>query len=198
MDFTFHPHLDVYGVAIALVIAYEYGIRTLAGRYAPVGWPPVATLQRVMFYSGIVFLVVSSTWPLHDIGEQRLYMFHMIEHMLITLVVPPLLLGGTAGVAHARVRKADHPAAQGHHPPDLHVGLLQRLACLHSCAVSRGADADQRSLPLLRPRRAVRVGNPDVVARDGPDSRRRRRSHHSGRWVISSSSRLCRLFRHRS
>ena len=95
MGITFHPHLDVYGVAIGLVITYEYGMRILAGRYAPLGKPAVTTRQRVMFYSGVVFLVISSTWPLHDIGEQRLYMFHMIEHMLITLVVPPLLLGGT-------------------------------------------------------------------------------------------------------
>ena len=105
MDITFHPHLDVYGVAIALTIAYEYGIRKLAGRYAPAGQPPVSTPQRVMFYSGIVFLVISSTWPLHDIGEQRLYMFHMTEHMLITLVVPPLLLGGTPSwLMHAYVK----------------------------------------------------------------------------------------------
>ena len=64
MDITFHPHLDVYGVAVALVIAYEYGIRKLAGRYAPAGQPPVSAPQRVMFYSGVVLLVVSSTHPL--------------------------------------------------------------------------------------------------------------------------------------
>ena len=198
MDFTFHPHLDVYGVAIALVIAYEYGIRMLAGRYAPVGRPPVATRQRVMFYSGIVFLVVSSTWPLHDIGEQRLYMFHMIEHMLITLVVPPLLLGGTPEwLMHAFV-KPIIPLLKVITRPTLHVGLLQRLARLHSRAVGRGADADQRSLPLLRPRRAVRIGDSDVVAGDGSDS-----GDEDARTVREDGVSLpavvwYRLFRHRS
>ncbi|MGB9358698.1 MAG: cytochrome c oxidase assembly protein [Acidimicrobiia bacterium] len=104
MDITFHPHLDVYGVAIALIFIYEFGIRRLAGRYAPPGKPPVTTAQRVMYYAGVIFLLISSTWPLHDIGEQRLYLFHMTEHMLITLVVPPLLLGGMPGwLMHALV-----------------------------------------------------------------------------------------------
>ncbi len=94
MDISFHPHLDVFGIAIALVFVYEFGIRRLAGRYAPAGVAPVTTWQRVMFYAGIVFLIVGSTWPMHDIGEQRLFMFHMVEHLFLTLVVPPLLLAG--------------------------------------------------------------------------------------------------------
>jgi putative membrane protein len=92
---TFHTHLDVLGLAIALVIGYEYGIRRLAGRYGPVDGPPVTTAQRLMFYGGVLLLLVASSWPVHDIAEQRLFMFHMTEHVLLALVVPPLLLVGT-------------------------------------------------------------------------------------------------------
>ena len=31
-----------------------------------------------------------SDWPLHDIAEERLYSVHMLQHLLLTMVVPPL------------------------------------------------------------------------------------------------------------
>ena len=32
---------------------------------------------------------------MHDIGDQSLFLFHMIEHLLLALAVPPMLLLGT-------------------------------------------------------------------------------------------------------
>lgn len=95
MDLAFHPHFDVFGIAAALVVGYEYGARSLARTHGPAVGPAVTALQRVMFYCGVIIMVAASTWPLHDIGEQRLFTFHMIEHLALTLVVPPLLLAGT-------------------------------------------------------------------------------------------------------
>jgi len=70
-------------VVLEQQIPYPAEARKLvAGRYAPVGKPAVTTRQRVMFYSGVVFLVISSTWPLHDIGEEYLYSAHMLQHMM--------------------------------------------------------------------------------------------------------------------
>ena len=92
---SFEPHLDVIGLVIALAVGYEYGIRRLAEVYCPRDEEPVGTGQRVAFYAGLVALLVASGWPVHDLAESRLFMFHMIEHMLVALVVPPLLLGGT-------------------------------------------------------------------------------------------------------
>jgi len=94
-DLAFHPHLDVYGFVIALAIGYEYGVRRLASRYCPADETPVARWQRALFSTGLVVLVVASTWPVHDLAEQRLFIFHMFEHLALTLVVPPLLLAGT-------------------------------------------------------------------------------------------------------
>ena len=36
-----------------------------------------------------------SDWPVHDVAEQSLYSVHMLQHMVLTLVAPPLLLLGT-------------------------------------------------------------------------------------------------------
>jgi putative membrane protein len=91
---AFHLHLDVVGMVVALVAGYEYGIRRLGPLYAPKGEIVVTTAQRVAFYSGVFSLLFVSSWPIHDIGEGSLFIFHMIEHMAIGLVAPPLLLLG--------------------------------------------------------------------------------------------------------
>ena len=39
---------------------------------------------------------IASGWPIHDIGEEALFTFHMIEHMLLALVALPALGQGMA------------------------------------------------------------------------------------------------------
>jgi putative membrane protein len=92
---AFHLHLDVLGIIVALGIGYEYGIRRLAPRYCPSDERPVTVWQRVSFYAGLTLMFLVSTWPFHDIAEQRLFIFHMTEHLVIAFVAPPLLLLGT-------------------------------------------------------------------------------------------------------
>ena len=91
----FHLHLDVVGVLAAMVLLYEYGLRRLAPIHAPRGEVVVTSGQRKAFYAGILSLYVVSTWPVHDIGENSLFMFHMSEHLVFGLIAPPLLISGT-------------------------------------------------------------------------------------------------------
>lgn len=91
----FAPHLDVIGLAIGLIVGYELGVARLADAYCPRDERPVTLGQRVSFYCGAAALIVVSAWPIHDLAEERLYMFHMVEHIALALVVPPLLLQGT-------------------------------------------------------------------------------------------------------
>jgi putative membrane protein len=95
LDLGFHIHYDVLGVAVALIVGYVYGIRLLAPEFAPRGEAVVTRRQRILFFSGVASFLVVTTWPFHDIGEESLFMFHMTEHMVLALVVPPLLLAGT-------------------------------------------------------------------------------------------------------
>ena len=92
---AFHLHLDVLGVVLALIVGYEFGLRRLSEHYAPRGEVVVSRRQRIAFYAGIASLLLVSSWPIHDIGEGSLFMFHMVEHMAFGLVAPPLLLAGT-------------------------------------------------------------------------------------------------------
>jgi putative membrane protein len=91
----FHLHLDVYGVVIAAAVFYEYAIRRLAATHAPRGEAPVRRHQRPLFYAGLLTIAIVSGYPMHDIGENSLFIFHMVEHLGLTLIAPPLLLYGT-------------------------------------------------------------------------------------------------------
>jgi putative membrane protein len=53
--------------------------------------------QRAMFFTGLLVLFLSLNGPLHDLSDYYLFSAHMVQHLLLTLVVPPLLLGGTPG-----------------------------------------------------------------------------------------------------
>lgn len=92
---AFHLHLDVVGALAAMVVLYEYGLRRLGPIHAPRGEIAVTSRQRLAFYAGIFSLYAVSSWPVHDIGEGSLFMFHMVEHLVFGLVAPPLLLVGT-------------------------------------------------------------------------------------------------------
>lgn len=63
-------------------------------RSAIISEPTVTRRQIMAFAAGLALLWVVSDWPLHDIAEQRLFMFHMVEHIALGLAVPPLLLVG--------------------------------------------------------------------------------------------------------
>ena len=47
------------------------------------------------FAAALVVLWFSSDWPLHDLGENALYSAHMAQHLLLSLVLPPLALLAT-------------------------------------------------------------------------------------------------------
>ena len=54
-------------------------------------------LQRFAFVAGLVVMFASLNGPLHDLSDYYLFAGHMVQHLLLALVVPPLLLGGLTG-----------------------------------------------------------------------------------------------------
>ena len=48
----------------------------------------------VRFFSGIAIAALALGSPLHSVGEAYLLTAHMAQHLIVTLVVPPLLITG--------------------------------------------------------------------------------------------------------
>ncbi len=47
------------------------------------------------FLSGLGFIFLALNGPLHDLSDAQLFSAHMVQHLLLTLIAPPLLLIGT-------------------------------------------------------------------------------------------------------
>lgn len=89
------PHFDVWLVMTALLGGYWAAARYWGPRYVSPGDPPVTRGQVRCFAFGVFFLWLGSDWPIHEISENYLFSVHMVQHMLFSLVAPPLILMGT-------------------------------------------------------------------------------------------------------
>ena len=88
LRWTVHPS-TVIGIA-ALGALYAWRLRTI--RHATDA--PTRT-QRVAFASGLAIMFASLNGPIHDLSDSYLFSAHMVQHLLLTMVVTPLLIVGT-------------------------------------------------------------------------------------------------------
>ena len=89
--FNVHFHWDLFLVATLLETAYVYGL--LRFRPDPRWLHPIEKRHVVLFTLGVLVLVGVQATPFHDLSDHSFSM-HMIQHLLVTLVMPPLLLLG--------------------------------------------------------------------------------------------------------
>ena len=90
-EFTVHWS-TVLGLA-ALGTLYHW--RSL---HAPAGsMQTPSTGQRATFFVALALLFFSLNGWVHDLSDYYLFSAHMVQHLVLTLVVPPLLIMGTPG-----------------------------------------------------------------------------------------------------
>ncbi len=92
-----HPHPDVWLLLALLGGGYALLLRTVGRRRVSPGERAASRGQIAAYTAGLLALGISAEWPLHDIGEESLFTAHMVQHVLMTLVAPPLLILGTPG-----------------------------------------------------------------------------------------------------
>ncbi len=68
------------------------------------GWG-ATTRQRIFFVIGVVVLVAAVTWPLGDLAAHWLLVALVVQRLLLTLAVPPLLVLGTPRPLIARLTR---------------------------------------------------------------------------------------------
>jgi putative membrane protein len=77
-------HLEVILAAAAAAALYARAL----------GRAPARRGQAVRFVGALVALLLALNGPLHDLSDWYLFSAHMVQHLVLTLVVPPLLLTG--------------------------------------------------------------------------------------------------------
>ena len=97
-----HPNVDlsqggftvhwstVIGLA-ALQALWLLRARAHRGEHRPTAF------QAAAFSSGLVTMFLALNGPVHDIADYYLFTGHMVQHLALTIVTPPLLLLGTPG-----------------------------------------------------------------------------------------------------
>jgi putative membrane protein len=92
-----HPHYDVWAMVIVLAGGYLLALRRWGPAHVSPGERPATRGQIVSFLLGVATLWVAADWPIHALAEERLLSVHMVQHLLMSLVAPALLLAGTPG-----------------------------------------------------------------------------------------------------
>lgn len=73
---------------VALAAAYVWLLRRRSGALS---WSP---LSRIYFAGGLLAMFLALTSPIDTGGDRYLFSLHMVQHLLLAMVVPPLFLLG--------------------------------------------------------------------------------------------------------
>ena len=88
-----HGHPSVIIGLVALAGAYLVCSGPLRWLFGSAQGPGVWRMSSFLF--GVLVIAVAVLSPLHELGDNYLFSAHMVQHLLLILVAPPLLLLGT-------------------------------------------------------------------------------------------------------
>jgi putative membrane protein len=92
-NFQWHP--EVWILVATLTASYVYMVRVIGPKAVGEGNPAVSRTNVYSFAGAMAMLWIASDWPLHDISEEYLYSAHMLQHMMLSYFLPPLVLLAT-------------------------------------------------------------------------------------------------------
>ncbi|CAN5741884.1 hypothetical protein BH23ACT1_BH23ACT1_01530 [soil metagenome] len=92
---SWQPHPEVWALLAGLALAYWWAVTRIGPRATRPGEAVVTRRQVGWFVAALFTLWVAADWPVHDLGEQYLYGVHMGQHLLLSLIVPPMALLAT-------------------------------------------------------------------------------------------------------
>ena len=100
-----HPNVDLSQGGFTVHWSTVFGLLALLALWAWRAWVHardtdprrLTTLQKVVFPLGLVVMFLALNGPLHDISDFYLFSGHMVQHLVLTIAAPPLLLLGTPG-----------------------------------------------------------------------------------------------------
>jgi putative membrane protein len=103
--FHWELHPDVIALCVAMLAAYWYAVTQLRKEIYDAG--RVKPGQVVCFTLGVLSIYAVSSSPVHELAEGYLASVHMLQHLVYTMVAPPLLLFGLpAWLLRAPLRSA--------------------------------------------------------------------------------------------
>ncbi|MBI3647975.1 MAG: cytochrome c oxidase assembly protein [Actinobacteria bacterium] len=87
---AWHAHPDVWLLMGSIALGYVLSVR----RHERATGEAIQRRKTRLFLLGVAALWIGADWPIHDLAERYLYLAHMVQHLLFSLVAAPLLLSG--------------------------------------------------------------------------------------------------------
>ncbi len=122
------------------------GCAGLVGGYLAVV-RPLEARRTAAWTAGALLLLVTLCGPLDGLGDDYLFSAHMMEHLLLLVAVPPLLLWGVTPAAASRLLARRIPAAAERvlrRPAVAWLTAMVTLYAWHAPALYNAALADER------------------------------------------------------
>ena len=172
----FQAHPEVWLIVFAIVAGYIYAVRVIGPR---VEGPSTSITRRqgISFCFAVLILWGASDWPIHDISEEYLYSAHMLQHMMLSYFVPPLMLLAIprwlfdavigSGRARSAIRLLSKPIVAGAsfnlvvvvtHIPDLVNRSLSNGLLHYSLHILLISTALLMWMPICGPDRSYQIG----------------------------------------
>jgi putative membrane protein len=97
-----HPFTQLNWLAWSVHPSTVIGLAVLAAIYlwrARYALPenPVSGLRKLSFFASLFVIFGSLNGPIHDLSDYYLFSAHMVQHLLLTMAMPPLMIAGVPG-----------------------------------------------------------------------------------------------------
>ena len=97
-----HPFTQFSWLKWSIHPSTVIGLGVLAALYvwrASRGGPDERTsgARKLSFFSALFVIFASLNGPIHDLADNYLFSGHMVQHLLLTMLMPPLLIAGVPG-----------------------------------------------------------------------------------------------------
>jgi putative membrane protein len=89
LTWSIHPS-TVLGLA-ALAALYLWRAKKSGAEH------PLSVARKISFFSSLIVIFGSLNGPIHDLSDTYLFSAHMVQHLLLTMLMPPLMIYGVPG-----------------------------------------------------------------------------------------------------
>ena len=86
---------SIIGGTILIIALYSYAVGPFREKYYPA--EEFSLSKAVAFQLGVILIFLSLFSALDELGDSYLFSAHMLQHLILTMVGPPLMLIGTPG-----------------------------------------------------------------------------------------------------
>lgn len=118
------PHVEVWFLVLGVIALSLYVVRVIGPKAVAPGRPVLTRFQTANLVLGILTLWLASDWPLHDLGEEYLFSLHMVQHLLLSYLMPVFFLLATpawlarlvvpeGSISYRMLRRLSHPLVAG-------------------------------------------------------------------------------------